>query len=170
MKTIQLKSIPMAQQSAMEMDGTEEARRATGVPSTVIDLAKPKSLPPDPEVPEKKPRRRFTTAYKLRILKEYDACAKPGEIGAFLRREGLYYSNINTWLRQRDEGVLHGLSPKKRGRKAKKVNPLAKEVARLERENKKLSGKLKQAETIIEVQKKISEILGIPQTNNGETS
>jgi len=93
-----------------------------------------------------------------------------GEIGALLRREGLYHSNINTWLRQRDEGVLHGLSPKKRGRKAREVNPLAKEVARLERENKKLSEKLKRAETIIEVQKKISEILEIPQNNNGETS
>jgi len=140
----------------------------------MVDTSPPKvvsiSKPPDPEVPEKKPRRRFTTAYKLRILKEYDACAKPGEIGALLRRQGLYYSNINTWLRQRDEGVLHGLSPKKRGRKAKKVNPLAQENARLERENKKISEKLKQAETIIEVQKKISEILGIPQNNNGETS
>jgi transposase-like protein len=141
---------------------------------SMVDTSPPKvvsiSKPPDPEVPEKKPRRRFTTAYKLRILKEYDACAKPGEIGALLRREGLYSSNINTWLRQRDEGVLHGLSPKKRGRKAKKVNPLAQENARLERENKKISEKLKQAETIIEVQKKISEILGIPQNNNGETS
>ena len=141
---------------------------------SMVDTSPPKvvsiSKPPDSEVPEKKPRRRFTTAYKLRILKEYDACAKPGEIGALLRREGLYYSNINTWLRQRDEGVLHGLSPKKRGRKAKKVNPLAQENARLERENKKISEKLKQAETIIEVQKKISEILGIPQNNNGETS
>ena len=141
---------------------------------SMVDISPPKvvsiSKPPDPEVPEKKPRRRFTTAYKLRILKEYDACAKPGEIGALLRRQGLYYSNINTWLRQRDEGVLHGLSPKKRGRKAKKVNPLAQENARLERENKKISEKLKQAETIIEVQKKISEILGIPQNNNGETS
>jgi transposase-like protein len=141
---------------------------------SVVDISPPKvvsiSKPPDPEVPEKKPRRRFTTAYKLRILKEYDACAKPGEIGALLRREGLYYSNINTWLRQRDEGVFHGLSPKKRGRMAKQVNPLAKEVARLERDNKKLSDKLKQAETIIEVQKKISEILGISQNNNGEMS
>jgi transposase-like protein len=170
MKTIQLKSVSMDEQAALIVDGTTGARRAIGVPSTVSDFTKPKSLPPDPEVPEKKPRRRFAAAYKLRILKEYDACAKPGEIGALLRREGLYYSNINTWLRQRDEGVLHGLSPKKRGRKAKKVNPLAREVARLERENKKLSGKLKQAETIIEVQKKISEILGIPQNNNGETS
>lgn len=125
--------------------------------------------PPDPEVPEKKPRRRFTAAYKLRILKEYEACTKFGEIGAFLRREGLYHSNINTWLRQRDEGALNALKPKKRGRKNKKVNPLANEVARLQRENKKLTDKLQKAETIIEVQKKISEILGISQNNNGET-
>jgi transposase len=141
---------------------------------SMVDTSPPKvvsiSKPPDPEVPEKKPRRRFTTAYKLHILKAYDSCTESGEIGALLRREGLYHSNINTWLRQRDEGVLHGLSPKKRGRKAREVNPLAKEVARLERQNKKLSEKLKQAETIIEVQKKISEILGIPQNNNGETS
>ena len=169
MKTIQLKSTTMSDQPTLTMPGTEGARRATGVPGIVNNPTTSKFLPPDPEVPEKKPRRRFTTAYKLRILKEYDACAKLGKIGALLRREGLYYSNINTWLRQRDEGVLHVLSPKKRGRKAKKVNPLAREVARLERENKKLSKKLKQAETIIEVQKKISEILGIPQ-NNGETS
>lgn len=67
----------------------------------------------DPEVPEKKPRRKYTAAYKLRILKEYEACTVPGEIGALLRREGLYNSNINTWLRQRDEGALHGLTPKK---------------------------------------------------------
>ena len=77
-----------------------------------------------------------------------------GEIGALLRREGLYHSNINTWLRQRDEGVLHGLTPRKRGRKPKQVNPLSKEVARLERKNKKISKKLQQAETIIDVQKK----------------
>jgi transposase len=152
MKTIQLKLNPMVEQSAQEEDD------------------KTKSSPPDPEVREKKPRRRFTTAYKLRILKEYDACTESGAIGTLLRREGLYHSNIKTWLRQRDEGILHGLSPKKRGRKVKPVNPLAKEVARLESENKKLSKKLKQAETIIEFQKKISEILGIPQNNNGEAN
>ena len=166
MKTIPLKSEPAAGKAKLESDGTEGARRATGVPS----LSKTLSPLPDPEVPEKKPRRRFTTAYKLRILKEHDACTLRGEIGALLRREGLYYSNISTWLRQRDEGVLDALSPKKRGRKTKKINPLANEVARLERENKKLSKKLKQAETIIEVQKKISEILGISQNSNGETS
>ncbi len=166
MKTMPLKSIPAAGKAALEIDGTEEARRATGVPS----ISKTPSSPPDPEVPEKKPRRRFTTAYKLRILKEHDDCTVRGDIGALLRREGLYYSNISTWLRQRDEGVFRGLTPKKRGRKTKKVNPLANEVARLERKNKKLSKKLKQAETIIEVQKKISEILGISQNNSGEMS
>ena len=165
MKTIQLQSKPMPEQSTLDTDGTEGARRATGVPSVSRT-----SSPPDPEVPEKKPRRKYTAAYKLRILKEYEACTIPGEIGALLRREGLYNSNINTWLRQRDEGALHGLTPKKRGRKAKQANPLAKEVARLERENKKLSNKLQQAELIIDVQKKISKILGIPQDNNGETS
>lgn len=166
MKTIPLKSVSAAGKAALEMDGTEEARRATGVPS----ISKTPPSPPDPEVPEKKQRRRFTTAYKLRILKEHDDCTLRGEVGALLRREGLYYSNISTWLRQREEGVLRGLTPKKRGRKTKDANPLSKEVAKLQRENKKLSKKLKQAETIIEVQKKISEILGISQNNSGEMS
>lgn len=166
MKTIPLKPVPAAEKATPEMDVPEGARRATGGTS----ISDPPSSLSDPEVPEKKPRRRFTTAYKLRILKEHDTCTGYGEIGALLRREGLYYSNISTWRRQRDEGALHGLTPKKRGRKTKKVNPLANEVAKLERENRKLSKKLKQAEAIIEVQKKISEILGISQDNNGETS
>lgn len=169
MKTVQLKSKSMHEQSVPAIDGMEGARRATGIPSMAGSAQTSSSLP-DPEVPEKKPRRRFTASYKLRILKEYDTCINPGEIGALLRREGLYHSNINTWLKQRDKGVLHGLSPKKRGRKPRKINPLAREVARLERENKKLADKLQQAETIIDVQKKISEILGIPQNNNGERS
>ena len=89
MKTIQLKSTLMEEQLSLTEDGMEGARRATGVPSSVRDIAKPKILPPDPEVPEKKPRRRFTIAYKLRILKEYDACTASGEVGALLRCEGL---------------------------------------------------------------------------------
>lgn len=117
---------------------------------------------PDPEVPTTRPRRRFSAAYKLRILREIDTCAGTGEIGALLRREGLYHSNIQTWRRQLEEGVLAGLSPRKRGRKLKPINPMAKKVAELERQNKKLQKQLKQAETIIEVQKKISELLGIP--------
>jgi len=123
---------------------------------------------PDPEVLETKPRRRFTAKYKLSILAEVDACTKPGEIGSLLRREGLYYSNIRTWQRQLQDGALKGLSPKKRGRKKHEANPLAKRVAELERDNTKLAKKLKQAETIIEVQKKISEILGISQPENNE--
>lgn len=166
MENINLKSIP---RSGLALDGTEGARRATGVPSNAGDIASSIILHPDPEVSEKKPRRRFSAAYKLRIIKEYDACSKPGEIGSLLRREGLYSSHINSWVRQRDKGALSGLSPKKRGRKVEKINPLAKEIASLERENKKLSHKLKQAETIIEVQKKLSELLGItPKSNEGK--
>jgi transposase len=118
---------------------------------------------PDPEVASTKPRRRFTARYKLRILRAVDACEQPGEIGVLLRREGLYHSHIQTWRRQMEAGILSGLAPKQRGRKKKPVNPLAEEIARLQKENQRLQRKLKQAETIIEVQKKISEILGIPQ-------
>jgi transposase-like protein len=169
MKTIQLQSKSLLKQSSADIAGTEGARRATVVPAMSGTSALAAPSPPDPEVPEKKPRRKYTAAYKLRILKEYETCTVPGDIGALLRREGLYHSNVNTWIRQRDTGALHGLTPRKRGRKPKKVNPLAREVANLERENKKLAEKLHQAETIIEVQKKISEILGISQNNSGET-
>ena len=125
---------------------------------------------PDPEVLEKKPRRKFTAAYKLRILEEFDACVNKGEKGALLRREGLYHSYICTWKLQREQGQLDGLSPKKRGRKAKKVNPLATKVAQLERENRKLVDQLRKAEIIIDVQKKISEIMNIPQPENEDQS
>ena len=119
--------------------------------------------PPDPEVPEKKPRRKFTAKYKLQILQEADACTEPGQLGALLRSKGLYSSNLTTWRKQRDRGLLDALSPKKRGRKEKEKNPLAPRVAELEKETERLRRKLKRAETIIEFQKKISEILGIPQ-------
>jgi transposase len=144
--------------------GTEGTRRATGVSPSTGDAEEPVMMsPPDPEVPEKKARRKFTAKYKLQILQEADACTEPGQLGAFLRSKGLYSSNLATWRRQRDEGLLDALSPKKRGRKEKEKNPLAPKVAELERETKRLSRKLKRAEAIIEFQKKISEILGIPQ-------
>jgi hypothetical protein len=95
-------------------------------------------------------------------LREADACAGSGELGALLRREGLYSSHLTTWRRQRDAGALSALAPKKRGRPATVTSPLARRVAELERDKAKLERRLKQAETIIEVQKKISEILGIP--------
>jgi transposase-like protein len=119
--------------------------------------------PPDPEVPEKKARRKFTAKYKLQILQQADACTEPGQLGALLRSKGLYSSNLTTWRKQRDQGLLDALSPKKRGRKEKEKNPLAPRVAELERETRKLTRKLRRAEAIIEFQKKISEILGIPQ-------
>jgi len=117
---------------------------------------------PDPEVPERAARRRFTAEYKLRVLREADTDAGAGEIGALLRREGLYSSHLTTWRRQREQGALAALTPKKRGRSAAPVSPLARRVAELEREKTRLERRLKQAETIIEVQKKVSEILGIP--------
>ena len=117
--------------------------------------------PSDPEVPEKPVRRRFDAAYKQRILLEADGCSEPGELGQLLRREGLYSSLLSTWRRQRDEGGMAGLSPKRRGRKAKRKDAAALENERLRRENERLAQRLKQAETIIEVQKKVSEMLGI---------
>jgi transposase len=122
--------------------------------------------PPDPEVVEKKRRRKFTAKYKLQILEEADSFTQPGQLGALLRREGLYSSNLTCWRRQKEKGILQALRPKKRGRKQLEKNPLTQRVASLEKENRKLKHKLQQAEKIIEVQKKISEILGIPQDHN----
>lgn len=116
---------------------------------------------PDPEVLENKPRRKFTAKYKLDMLRKAASCTDPGQIGALLRSEGLYSSNLTTWRRQRELGLMDVMSPKKRGRKKQEVNPLSLEVARLQKENERLKNKLNQAETIIEVQKKISEILGV---------
>ncbi|WP_170920616.1 transposase [Desulfacinum hydrothermale] len=109
---------------------------------------------PDPEIMGKKRRRKFTAAYKLRILEEADTCTLPGQIGALLRREGLYASNLTTWRRQREEGQLKALSPRKRGRKPNPDRHLAKRVAQLERENQRLRDQIKKAQKIIRVQKK----------------
>ncbi len=117
---------------------------------------------PSAEVQEKPERRRFAAEYKLRILAEADGCTDVGQVGELLRREGLYSSLLSTWRRQREEGVLAGLTPKRRGRKAKAKNPLAEEMARLQRENERLKTKLRQAELVIDVQKKVSEMLDIP--------
>ncbi len=117
---------------------------------------------PSPEVPERPVRRRFTVEYKAKVLAEADACTESGMLGELLRREGLYSSHLSTWRRQRDAGVLAGLTPKRRGRKAKPKNPLADEVAQLQRENRRLTEQLRQAELIIDVQKKVSEMLNIP--------
>lgn len=116
---------------------------------------------PNPEVQDKPNRRRFTAEYKLRILTLADACTEPRSLGALLRREGLYASNLNTWRHQRERGVLSALAPKKRGRKESVRDPLIAENKKLRRENERITKRLKQAEIIIDVQKKVSEILGI---------
>jgi transposase-like protein len=116
---------------------------------------------PDPEVPERPRRRRFTAEYKLRIVKEAEAC-QAGEIGALLRREGLYSSHLSKWREQYRGGAFKGLQAKKRGPAPNPDKRLAKEVEKLERENQRLRKRLQQAETIIEFQKKVSEMLGIP--------
>ncbi len=121
---------------------------------------------PDPEVPEKPVRRKFTAAYKLQILEEANRCTGRGELGALLRREGLYSSHLKTWREQRDQGVLDGLAPKKRGRKAKRKDPVAAENERLRRQNARLEHQLRQAETIIDVQKKLCTMLGLPHATS----
>ena len=112
---------------------------------------------PDPQVTPKAKRRRFSAEYKLRILEEADNSTKPGEIGALLRREGLYSSHLTTWRKQRDQGELDGRRTRKRGRKP---NPQAAEIARLQRENEQLRSRLDRAEHIIDVQKKLAHLLG----------
>jgi transposase-like protein len=117
---------------------------------------------PDPAVLEKPVRRRFTAEYKIRILREADRSTGPGQLGALLRREGLYSSHLNTWRQQREQGTLAGLAPKRRGPKPNPDAQLTAENERLKRENQRLATKLRQAEAIIEVQKKLSEALRIP--------
>lgn len=124
---------------------------------------------PDPEVSAKPVRRKFSAEYKRRIVQEAAGC-KPGEIGALLRREGLYSSHLAKWRHQSERAEMEALSAKKRGPKPQPVNPLTRRVAELERENERLQHKLTQAEAIIEVQKKISEILGIDSSKKGSTS
>lgn len=124
-------------------------------------------VPANPEVSPKQARRRFTAEYKLRILEDLDCCSKHGDKGALLRKEGLYTSHITDWRRQRDEGALSALC-KVRGRKPRRDSKDDK-IDDLEAEINKLQAKLAQAETIIDVQKKVSEIFGL-NTQVNETS
>jgi transposase len=119
------------------------------------------SAPPDPEVSERPVRRRFTAEYKLRIVEEADHCKDTKGIGSLLRREGLYSSHLSTWRQQRNEGSLSALAPRKRGRPAEKPHPDTLRLAQSERKNKHLERRLKQAEALLDLQKKVSEILGI---------
>ncbi len=125
----------------------------------VISAELPAAQIPDPEVVAKATRRGFSAKYKLQILAQVDHCA-PGEIGALLRREGLYSSHLTKWKRQRDAGALQALG-RARGRKVEIVGASAKHVAELERANARLQKKLHQAELLLDLQKKVSEILNL---------
>ena len=120
---------------------------------------------PNPEVISVASRRQFTAQYKLRILEEADRCRAPGEIGALLRREGLYSSYLSRWRQAQERGKLAGLSSQKRGPKSSSDPELKKEIAKLRREKERLQARLTQAEMIIDVQKKLSELLGINVEN-----
>jgi len=116
---------------------------------------------PDPEVVAQARRRSFTKEYKISIIEEADRCKKTGEIGALLRREGLYSSHLRNWRRERKQSALTAMQAKQRGPKPKR-DPQHLQILQLERENKRLQTKLQQAETILEIQKKVSELLGLP--------
>ena len=137
----------------LEAEGARRATAAFGPPATS------RATVPDPEVPAKVQRRQFTAEYRRRILKEADACKKHGALGALLRREGLYSSHLVNWRRQREQGELVAGRARQRGPVSKPVDP---RVKPLEIENRRLQRTLARAETIITLQKKVAEILGIP--------
>ena len=141
-----------------ERRGAERSEAARSGGSPTIERAPLPPSPvsrPDPEVPARHARRRFTSAYKLEILRQADACTRPGDLGALLRTAGLYSSHLVTWRQQR----TRGLTSKARGRKKTVLDP---RVKKLEQENRRLTSRLAHADAIIAFQKKVSELLGIP--------
>jgi transposase-like protein len=118
------------------------------------------------EVMAKAKRRQYSADYKLRILRELDECQEKGEVGALLRREGLYSSLVSKWREQRERGSLNGLAGQRRG---PKVDPNATELARLQRENQRLKEELERAELIIEVQKKVAQLVGAKPVSKNES-
>ncbi len=127
-------------------------------------------LVPEVEVSAKAKRRIFTLEFKRRILREADACTKPGEIGALLRREGLYTSHLSAWRAARERGEIAGLSPKKRGRRPKPLDPQARRLKELERELARLRARAERAEALLELQKKVAQLLGSRPLGNDERS
>ena len=146
--------------------GERSEPQPTGRGATSVESELTKGAQPDPEVVPQAKRRRFTAKYKLSILEKADACIEPGQLGALLRREGLYASNLKNWRRQREQGSLTGLAPKKRGPRPDPDKELLKRIAKLEKENLRLADKLEKAELIIEVQKKVARLLGAEQSED----
>lgn len=158
----QLSVVPASKSSQGEH---REPQRAEGTGTTAVLVAaasSSSSVPANPEVVVKATRRRFTVDYKLKILDQADRCQQDGQLGALLRREGLYHSNLQLWRQQREQGILNGLTPRQRGRKLNPNSQLLLDNEQLKRQNQRLSKRLQQAEIIIEFQKKLAEALGIP--------
>jgi len=148
-------------QSTTEEDVTGVAERSEAEPVTSVQLS---------EVPAKAQRRRLTAAYKRRIVEEAEKYRGRGEIGSFLRREGVYSSQLSEWRKLYAQGALRALTDDKRGRKKKEINPLAKTVRELEKQNRRLQKKLDQAETIIDIQKKVASMLALGNDESDEKS
>jgi len=149
----------MPNQDAAVGGGTEGGRRPTVVPAPTAA---------DPEISDRPRRRTFTAAEKLRILKEADQAAGSGATGALLRRHGLYSSALSEWRRQREAGTLGALTPARRGPKVPPSNPLSAELAAARRDIAQLKHRLQRAEAIIETQKKLADLLGIPLAPHNE--
>ncbi len=158
----------MSQRKKLKVISSEET--TDGVAEAV--QAAVAEMKPDPEVRAVAKRRQFNAAYKLSVLAEVDQATEPGAVGALLRREGLYSSHLTVWRRERDAGALEALG-RRRGRKAK-MNAEQKRIAALEARNARLEHELAQAHAIIDVQKKLCTLLGLPTTapevNNGSES
>jgi len=145
--------LPKHPEAAAAGAGPSGGRRPTLVPAPAAASA---------ELSARPRRRTFTAEDKLRILAETDRAADKGGVAAILRREGLYSSALTDWRRLRDAGALGALVPAKRGPKTAELNPLAAELALVQRENSRLTRRLARAEAIIDLQKKVAELLGIP--------
>ncbi|GMV31380.1 MAG: hypothetical protein AMXMBFR59_35050 [Rhodanobacteraceae bacterium] len=147
------------------MAAAETARAGTA--SAVCAAAGAPSGAPDPEVRAVAKRRQFSAAYKLSVLQEADRCTNPGAVGALLRREGLYSSHLATWRREREAGALAALA-RRRGRKAT-LSAEQRRIAQLQARNARLARELEQARAIIEVQKKLCTLLGLPTADATES-
>ena len=140
--------------------GTAGPAAPPAAPATVTKATAPVARSTEEVVAPR--RRTFTAEFKRRVLAEADACAELGDVGALLRRHGLYSSHLTEWRRQREDGTLAGLAPRKRGRKAQERNPLAVDVARLQGELKTMTARAERAERLVALQKKVAELLGDP--------
>jgi transposase len=156
---VEKSELAAAPRSEGERSEPERSGAAANSPATADPMPVEVAIP-NPEVSAQSRRRRFSAGYKLRILEEADSC-DPGGVAALLRREGLYSSHLSTWRRQRESGEIAGLQPRKRGKKPSPKSPLSDEVQRLTRENRRLEERLRKAAIIIDVQKKLCDVLGL---------